>query len=169
MNINEALFNQLSSNLKKNCNSSLFCPITKHSDIQFLNVNLCNKLIMEFYNCPNKSQKTPDKILNTIFNLALIARYIYELEEPEQQKNLNLAFNFVMNIDIWEVNRWLENNESKFTDPEKIKDIRENAIGETLYLTHQMEITIGDDCPLRDMLTVAYALFEFAASLKTVY
>ena len=32
-----------------------------------------------------------------------------------------------------------------------------------------MEITIGDDCPLRDMLTVAYALFEFAASLKTVY
>lgn len=165
MNINKQLFDAITDNLNTVLDTIPTHPNSIIPEYEYYAMTFCTKALMSFYNCPEQSQKIPEKLLSAVFDCGIIVRNLFDTEK-DFEKRQSLVLNFLESYDLW-VGGWLDR---LLPDEESRKDIeisRELTIEETTYLTyHRFGVEIADNGRLRDTLTVLVAVFLFASRMK---
>ncbi len=165
MNINNSLFEAITSNLNTVLDTAPDHPKTETKEYGYYAMDCCMLALMSYYQCPDHSKKDPKKLLSFVFDSGVMVRSLCDCEKDFEKRQL-LVSDFLENYDFWS-DGWLDKlvkDDSIRTD---IENSRELTMSETTYLTyHNYGVEIADNGRLQDMITVLVAVFMFASRIK---
>lgn len=157
LNLNKELHKELKRIFKGAYdNFTAKCLEKDRKDIVFIASNYVHHAAMEAYHCPDKAEKTPEFVLQKLFDIGAYTQQVYTYgidEEPCEFCLLAKTYNHITSISIY------DNIPSYFAIPE----VRDTAIREILALLKEKNISIGDDGRLIDIFTVYHDVFMFGA------
>lgn len=165
MNINNSLFEAVTSNLNTVLDTVPAHPKTKTREYEYYSMDCCISALMTYYQCPDQSKKNLKKLLSSVFDCGVMIRALCDSEKDFEKRNA-LVYDFLENCDLWS-DGWLDKLLSGETVRKDIENSRELTISETTYLTyHNYGVEITDNGRLQDMITVLVAIFMFASRIK---
>ena len=166
MNIERVLFDRIISNLEEVLDT--VPPL--HPDIQqevdLFARDFVQKVIVDFYNCPDASQKTPEKILGAIFDGAIFMRCIMDDISDDFEARQTVISSIISDYDVWAGGRVekLIKDDKEYMDYTVTKEL---AIEETISLTYQeFGIELNEDCALILLTTALMAFCSFCFRIK---
>ena len=166
MNIERVLFDRIISNLEEVLDTVPPLHPDMQQEVDLFARDFCQKVLIDFYNCPDASQKTPKKILGAIFDGAIFMRCIMDDISDDFEARQKAICSIISDYDVW-AGGWVEKlikDDKEYMDYTVTKEL---AIEETINLTYQeFGIELNEDCALIFLTTALTAFCSFCFRIK---
>ena len=166
MNIERVLFDRIISNLEEVLDTVPPIHPDMQQEVDLFARDFCQKVLMDFFNCPDASQKTPEKILGAIFDGAIFMRCIMDDISDDFEARQTVMSSIISDYDVWAGGRVekLIKDDKEYMDYTVTKEL---AIEETISLTYQeFGIELNEDCALILLTTALMAFCSFCFRIK---
>lgn len=74
MNMDKVIFRRITENLEEVLDAVPPLRSDMLEEVELFSRDFCEKVLIDFYNCPDVSKKSPQKILEVLFDGALLIR-----------------------------------------------------------------------------------------------
>ena len=166
MNIERVLFDRIISNLEEVLDTVPPLHPDMQQEVDLFARDFVQKVIVDFYNCPDASQKTPEKILGAIFDGAIFMRCIMDDISDDFEARQTIIPSIISDYDVW-AGGWVEKlikDDKEYMDYTVTKEL---AIEETISLTYQeFGIELNEDCALILLTTALMAFCSFCFRIQ---
>ena len=166
MNIERGLFDRIISNLEEVLDTVPPLHAGMQQEVDLFARDFCQKVLIDFYNCPNASEKTPEKILGAIFDGAIFMRCIMDDISDDFEARQKALCSIISDYDVW-AGGWVEKlikDDKEYMDYTVTKEL---AIEETINLTYQeFGIELNEDCALIFLTTALTAFCSFCFRIQ---
>lgn len=166
MNIERVLFDRIISNLEEVLDTVPPLHPDMQQEVDLFARDFCQKVLIDFYNCPDASEKTPEKILGAIFDGAIFMRCIMDDISDDFEARQKVICSIISDYDVW-AGGWVEKlikGDKEYMDYTVTKEL---AIEETISLTYQeFGIELNEDCALILLTTALMAFCSFCFRIK---
>ena len=166
MNIERLLFDRIISNLEEVLDTVPPLHAGMQQEVDLFARDFCQKVLIDFYNCPNASEKTPEKILGAIFDGAIFMRCIMDDISDDFVARQKAICSIISDYDVW-AGGWVEKlikDDKEYMDYTVTKEL---AIEETINLTYQeFGIELNEDCALIFLTTALTAFCSFCFRIQ---
>ena len=166
MNIKRVLFDRIISNLEEVLDTVPPLHAGMQQEVDLFARDFCQKVLIDFYNCPDASEKTPEKILGAIFDGAIFMRCIMDDISDDFEARQKALCSIISDYDVW-AGGWVEKlikDDKEYMDYTVTKEL---AIEETINLTYQeFGIELNEDCALIFLTTALTAFCSFCFRIQ---
>ena len=166
MNIERVLFDRIISNLEEVLDTVPPLHPDMQQEVDLFARDFCQKVLIDFYNCPDASEKTPVKILGAIFDGAIIMRCIMDDISDDFEARQTVMSSIISDYDVWaggQIEKPIK-DDKEYMDYSVTKEL---AIEETINLTYQeFGIELNEDCALLLLTTALTAFCSFCFRIQ---